>query len=265
MPRGKADGRVRAGLATKSAIKSAVKPARKSAHESAQKPAPERRSRAPAEAAKTAHRPKSLDAMVLAAEVERLEQELAAARARLVELEARADRDPLTDLPNRRTFERELARSLAYVKRHGTSAALLYLDLDAFKHINDCYGHAAGDTMLRAVSSVLGRHVRESDIVARIGGDEFALLLWNCDEASAVMKAQALETAVGRTTAMHDGATLAVGASVGAAALLPLDHPAETIARADRAMYGRKAARRAESLLDMSLLDMPSLDKPSLE
>jgi diguanylate cyclase (GGDEF)-like protein len=130
-------------------------------------------------------------------------------------LEARADIDPLTNLPNRRAFERELARSLAYLKRHGNSAVLLYLDLDDFKHINDDHGHAAGDDMLRAVARVLGRHVRESDVVSRIGGDEFALLLWNCDEAHAVTKAVALEAAIGRTTAAHGGAMLAVGASVG--------------------------------------------------
>ena len=159
--------------------------------------------------------------------------------------ETRADIDPLTDLPNRRAFERELARSLAYVKRHGTGAALLYLDLDDFKRINDRHGHSAGDTMLRAVASVLGRHVRASDVVARIGGDEFALLLWNCDEANALTKALALEVAIGRTTATHEGAALTVGASVGSALLLPLDQPAETIERADRAMYARKPVRRA--------------------
>ena len=160
-------------------------------------------------------------------------------------LEARADVDPLTELPNRRAFERELARSLAYVKRHGTGAALLYLDLDDFKRVNDRHGHSAGDAVLRAVASVLGRHVRGSDVVARIGGDEFALLLWNCDEADAAAKALALETSIGRTIATHAGVALTVGASVGTAALLPLDEPALTIGRADRAMYARKAARRA--------------------
>jgi diguanylate cyclase (GGDEF)-like protein len=92
---------------------------------------------------------------------------------------------------------------------------------------------------------VLGRHVRDSDVVARMGGDEFALLLWHCDEASAGAKALALEASIGRTTALHGGVALGVGASVGVAVLLPLDQPAETIARADRAMYARKAARRA--------------------
>ncbi len=231
MPKGKPGSGVR--------TKVAIKPARERPR------TPERRQRAPAEGAKTAKRSKRSDAALLAAEVERLARQLAAARAQLAALEARADIDPLTELPNRRAFERELARSLAYVKRHGTPAALLYLDLDDFKRVNDRHGHSAGDALLRAVASVLGRHVRESDVVARIGGDEFALLLWNCDEANAVAKALALEASIGRTTATHEGVALGAGASVGVAVLLPLDEPAETIARADRAMYARKAARRA--------------------
>ena len=230
MPKGK-PGR---GIRTKSA----TKPARDGGRR------PERRPREP-ENAKAARRPSRSDAAFLAAQVERLEQELAAARAQVVALQARADIDPLTDLPNRRAFERELARSLAYVKRHGANAVLLYLDLDDFKRVNDRHGHSAGDAMLRAVTSVLGRYVRESDIVARIGGDEFALLLWGCDEANAVAKALILEAAVDRTTATHEGVALTVGASVGTALLLPLDQPGETIERADRAMYARKAARRA--------------------
>jgi diguanylate cyclase (GGDEF)-like protein len=231
MPKGK-PGR---GLRTKSV----TKPVRGTTRR------PERRSPEPVDGAKSARRPSRSDAAFLAAQVDRLEQELAAARKQVIALQARADIDPLTELPNRRAFERELARSLAYVKRHGASAALLYLDLDEFKCVNDRHGHSAGDAMLRAVTSVLGRHVRESDTVARIGGDEFALLLWGCDEANALAKALALEAAIDRTTATYEGATLAVGASVGTALLLPLDQPAVTIERADRAMYARKAERRA--------------------
>jgi diguanylate cyclase (GGDEF)-like protein len=184
----------------------------------------------------------------LAAEVERLERELTAARAQMARLAARADIDPLTDVLNRRGFERELARSLAYVKRYATSAALLYVDLDDFKRVNDRHGHAAGDAVLRAVAMLLNRHVRASDLVARLGGDEFALVLWNCVEGDAETKAAALEMAIARTTATHAGVTLSVGASCGAALLLPLDSPAELIERADRAMYARKAARHARRL-----------------
>ncbi len=167
--------------------------------------APERRMREHAEAEAPARLPRST-AMRLAAEVERLERELAAARLQMTALEARADIDPLTDVLNRRGFERELKRSLAYVKRHGTGAALVYVDLDDFKSVNDRHGHAAGDAVLKAVAMVLVRHVRASDLVARLGGDEFAVLLWNLDEANAQTKALALEAAIARTTAMHAGA-----------------------------------------------------------
>lgn len=222
------------------------KPGRAGRARTASKPrarAPVRRVRAVAQGSDLA-RPKRADAALLAAEVERLRRELVAAREQLAVLEARADVDPLTALPNRRTFERQLGRSLAYVKRHGAAAALLYLDLDDFKRINDRHGHSAGDEMLRVVAEVLGCQVRESDVVARIGGDEFALLLWNCDAESALAKARALEGAVGRATATYAGSALTVGASVGVALLLPADRPADTIDRADRAMYARKAARR---------------------
>src|SRR5712691_239320 len=189
--------------------------------------------------------PQRSTAMRLAAEVERLERELAAARAQMAALESSAEIDPLTDVLNRRGFERELKRSLAHAKRHGTSAALLYLDLDGFKSVNDRHGHAAGDALLKAVAAVLLRHVRASDVVARLGGDEFVALLWHLTEEDAQRKARALETAVERTTATHAGAALSVGASVGAALLLPLDQPADVLERADRAMYARKRAKES--------------------
>jgi len=184
-------------------------------------------------------------AMQLAEEVRRLELDLAAARSRMAALETRAEIDPLTDILNRRGFERERKRSLAHAKRYGTSAALIYLDLDGFKAVNDRNGHAAGDAVLKAVASVLARHVRASDVVGRLGGDEFAVLLWHLTETDAQGKAQLLEAAIARTTATHAGATLSVGASAGAALLLPLDQPADVIERADRAMYARKATRRS--------------------
>jgi diguanylate cyclase (GGDEF)-like protein len=185
------------------------------------------------------------EAMRLSEEIDRLELELAAARSRMAALEARAEIDPLTDLINRRGLERELKRALAYVKRYGTSAVLVYLDLDGFKSINDHHGHAAGDAVLRAVAMVLVRQVRTSDLVARLGGDEFVVLMWNLAEADAPTKARSLEAAVGRMTALHGGATLSVGASAGHAMLLPLDNPASVLERADRAMYVRKTGRRS--------------------
>ena len=204
----------------------------------------ERRVPAPLESGEGPAPAQRSEAMRLATEVERLERELAAARARMAELETRADIDPLTDVLNRRGLERELKRSLAYAKRYGTSAALLYLDLDDFKAVNDRHGHAAGDAMLKAVATVLGRHVRESDVIARIGGDEFAVLLWHLTKADAQAKAAVLEAAIARTTATHGGALLSVGASAGVVPLLPLDQASDVLERADRAMYARKRAQR---------------------
>jgi diguanylate cyclase (GGDEF)-like protein len=183
-------------------------------------------------------------AMRLAAEVERLAAELAASRARIDELQSRVDTDPLTETLNRRGFERELKRSLAYVKRYGVSAALIYLDLDGFKAVNDRYGHSAGDAVLKAVAAVLIRNVRSSDVVARIGGDEFVALIWNVDEAEAAAKAAALEIAVGTAAVRFGGARLNVGASAGGTVLAPLDTPVRALARADAAMYARKIHAR---------------------
>jgi diguanylate cyclase (GGDEF)-like protein len=179
----------------------------------------------------------------LAAEVERLRAELAAARAQVAELEAKADVDPLLDIFNRRGFMRELERALAYVKRYGNPAALLYLDLDGFKPVNDRHGHAAGDAVLQAVARTLAANVRASDTVARLGGDEFAVLLWNLDEARAAAKAAALEQMIAATVIPWKTAALAVGASAGIAVLGPGDQAPTVLARADHAMYARKAGR----------------------
>ena len=185
--------------------------------------------------------------MRLAAEVERLAAELEASRARIAELETRIDVDPLTEALNRRGFERELKRSLAYVKRYGATAAVIYLDLDEFKPINDRYGHAAGDAVLKAIAATLARNVRASDVVARIGGDEFVVLFWNVTAAAAAAKAAALEAAVSATPVRWGNATLVASASAGMTLVGPLDSAAEVLKRADAAMYARKAGRRDDA------------------
>src|SRR4051812_17942144 len=180
---------------------------------------------------------------VLLGEVQRLQGELAATRAKMKELEATADIDAVTGIFNRRGFERELTRSLAYVKRYGTRAALFYIDLDGFKPVNDQRGHAAGDAVLRAIAAMLTRNVRASDTVARLGGDEFGLILWNLNEGDAAAKAWALEAAVGEAEMEWDGQALSVGASIGFAMLGPADDLAAVLGKADQAMYARKAER----------------------
>lgn len=183
-------------------------------------------------------------AALLRAEVERLKRELEAARARIAELEQHADVDPLLDILNRRGFERELKRSLAYVKRYGTPAALLYVDLDGFKAINDQHGHAAGDALLKAVAGELAAHVRASDVVARLGGDEFGVLMWNAGKPQAMMRARDLEMRIDELPVTHGLAQLSVGASVGVTLLSGDIDVAALIDAADKTMYARKKERR---------------------
>jgi diguanylate cyclase (GGDEF)-like protein len=199
----------------------------------------------PGETAKPQTRPPSRSTVMrLAAEVDALAAQLKDSRARIQDLEARIDIDPLTDTLNRRGFERELKRSLAYVKRYSTGAALVYVDLDGFKPVNDRHGHSAGDAVLKAVAASLIRGVRASDVVARYGGDEFVVLLWNVRGPAAEAKARALETAVYATPVQWGGSSLVVGASAGVALLGALDTPDEVLERADAAMYARKRERK---------------------
>jgi diguanylate cyclase (GGDEF)-like protein len=150
----------------------------------------------------------------------------------------------MLDTLNRRGFERELKRAIAYVKRYGTQAALMFIDLDSFKAVNDRHGHGTGDALLKAVTHELGARVRASDVVGRLGGDEFGVVIWRVDEAQASAKARELEDLIARVSIMHGQAQVCVGASVGVAPLLPDASAAEIIAVADRAMYARKDEKR---------------------
>jgi diguanylate cyclase (GGDEF)-like protein len=176
--------------------------------------------------------------------IRRLRRQLAEAEARIAELEACADTDFLLGVLNRRGFERELDRAMAYIRRYHATGALIVLDVDRLKPINDGFGHAAGDEVLKAVVAVLQRQVRTSDVIGRLGGDEFVLLLWNLTEADAMAKAALLEAAIDRLRFNFGGRTVAAGASAGVA-WLGLDAvAADALEQADRAMYVRKTERR---------------------
>ncbi|MET0305607.1 MAG: diguanylate cyclase [Solirubrobacterales bacterium] len=168
------------------------------------------------------------------------------------ELERLSQHDPLTGLFNRRRFEEELRRQLAYTRRYGKGGALLMLDLDRFKQINDELGHAAGDEALRHVAGLLSDNLRASDtvardvdpMVARLGGDEFVALLPEADAAGAEAAAERLATAVGETPLMIDGRAVELRVSIGVATFdgdgIPPEQ--ELLAAADRAMYLAKAS-----------------------
>ena len=140
--------------------------------------------------------------------------------------------------------ERELKRALAHVKRYGTQAVLMFVDLDGFKAINDRYGHGAGDLLLKAVARELIGHVRASDIVGRIGGDEFGVLLWRLEGPQATAKARQLEAMIAQVGIPHGRVRIEVAASIGVAPLVEDASPADIIAAADQAMYARKDERR---------------------
>jgi diguanylate cyclase (GGDEF)-like protein len=179
--------------------------------------------------------------------IRRLRARLARALARIDELQASADIDFLLDIPNRRGFERELNRSIAYIRRYHASGALIVLDVDRLKPINDAFGHAAGDQVLKAIVAELSRHVRASDVIGRLGGDEFALLLWNLSETDAHAKAASLEQAVDRLTFIFGGRIVTTGASAGVAVLNVHAEAGRALEQADSAMYVRKAQRRHET------------------
>ncbi|MGL5167710.1 MAG: GGDEF domain-containing protein [Afipia sp.] len=226
-------------LAAKKPQKRAVKPHSKAAAKPKPKPKPKRKPKKPAAASSSARTRRQLAA---------LKAELIAAQARIDELQAWADTDFLLNIYNRRGFERELDRSIAYIRRYKATGALIVLDVDRLKPINDTFGHAAGDVVLKGAVAVLMRHVRSSDVVGRLGGDEFGLLLWNLTEADALAKASALEEAIDRLTFVFKGRPVVAGASAGVAVIGATDAAADVMEAADRAMYARKAARRGRSL-----------------
>jgi len=169
-------------------------------------------------------------------------QDVTARRSQEAELRHLADHDPLTGLLNRRSFERALDQHLARVRRYGVQGALLMIDLDGFKAVNDRHGHGTGDAVLAGVAERLRARLRTSDLLARLGGDEFAALLPVADRAEAEHVAR-IAVEVVRDLSPEQGPP--VTASVGAAVLVEPELTAHVVQRqADRAMYAAKRAGR---------------------
>ncbi|MBX9747033.1 MAG: GGDEF domain-containing protein [Hyphomonadaceae bacterium] len=176
----------------------------------------------------------------------RLTLELEAMRARLADTEALADRDTLSPVFNRRAFLRALHRTMSEVERYRTPAAVLYIDLDGFKALNDSFGHGAGDAILRHVGRLLMDNVRESDVVGRLGGDEFGVILNRASAEEARAKAAMLSAAINSAAVTYAGMHHRVRASFGVHPIALVEDPEYAIARADEAMYADKYARRAQ-------------------
>jgi diguanylate cyclase (GGDEF)-like protein len=178
------------------------------------------------------------------AELEGLRRENESLRVRLAAALDAADHDALTPALNRRAFMRELHRSLSVLERYERSAAVVYIDLDGMKAFNDRFGHATGDAALRHVARVLTDSVRESDVVGRLGGDEFGVILNEVEALEARRKAAALAAQVETRLFVHEGQSHRVAISYGVHLIARPEDPETVLARADEAMYADKHARR---------------------
>jgi diguanylate cyclase (GGDEF)-like protein len=175
-------------------------------------------------------------------EIEQLREKIARLEERVKTLDALAHQDVLVSVPNRRGFMRELEALIARVSRYGEEAAMLFVDIDGLKRINDSFGHKAGDEALIQVANLLTRGVRKSDCVARLGGDEFGVLLSHATEESARETAQRLTAAIEGQETHCDGNRLPLSVAIGITVIGANDTADAVIARADRSMYEEKSA-----------------------
>ena len=182
------------------------------------------------------------DSHALAAEVTRLREEVARLQGRIDQLDQLAHQDVLIGLPNRRGFMRQLDQLIARVTRYDETAAMLFVDVDGLKLINDSFGHKAGDEALIFVAELLVRGVRASDYVARIGGDEFGILLEHADEESAAETASRLVSQIAGCEFCYEGSCLPLSVAIGFSLIAKGDTSEDVIERADLAMYAEKAA-----------------------
>jgi diguanylate cyclase (GGDEF)-like protein len=178
-----------------------------------------------------------------------------------------SSRDALTGLANRRHFEAALAAEIDRVARAGEAALLLLLDIDHFKKVNDTYGHPAGDAVLRAVAGSLADCVRPMDTVARFGGEEFAVILPNCEPAFGHTVAERIRAGIhARSVPVAPGVALQVTVSIGGA-FAPKwvrTSGALWIERADQQLYRAKAAGRNRTHLEMPPVTSVSAEEKGL-
>jgi diguanylate cyclase (GGDEF)-like protein len=179
------------------------------------------------------------------AEREAMQRELEDARERIAQLERLADEDSLAPIANRRAFVRELSRMIAFTRRYGPPSSVIYFDVNGMKQINDTHGHPAGDAALRHVADVLCKNVRESDVVGRLGGDEFGVILAQTSQEQANAKALVLADAIAATPLQWGKIEIMVSAAYGVYSFSGSDDAQVAIEAADKAMYTQKRVRRS--------------------
>lgn len=177
-------------------------------------------------------------------EMRRLQGQLRAMRQQLrhqedmiSNLRQQAMQDTLTGVGNRRAFEHELELAHSYFRRYGHNGAVMMLDINDFKAINDNLGHLAGDALLKHIASLLHTHIRETDVVCRVGGDEFAIILREVSAQQVMDKAQRLMYTIANSPCRHLGHDVYVTASIGWCTFSDGPTSADLIKRADEHMY----------------------------
>jgi diguanylate cyclase len=178
-----------------------------------------------------------------------------------------SNRDPLTGLANRRSFEMALEREIDRVARAGEPALLLVLDIDHFKRVNDTHGHAAGDAVIRAVAHAVVQAVRPMDLVARVGGEEFAVVLPNCPSSFGPTVAERIRSSVAQQQVMMTPgnfvqATVSLGAAF--APQWVRSSPLLWMERADRQLYRAKAEGRNRACFEPQVESLVSADEKSM-
>jgi diguanylate cyclase (GGDEF)-like protein len=163
---------------------------------------------------------------------------------RMQELEREAGEDALTGLANRRSFDEGLRREVARSRRQGTSGAMLMIDLDRFKRVNDTRGHPSGDRLLKEIAELLRRRVRETDVLARIGGDEFAIVLANTGVEEARSVAEAIATTIRESASLDNGEPITASIGIAVFGEDPRLSPESIASEADTAMYAAKDGGR---------------------
>jgi diguanylate cyclase (GGDEF)-like protein len=182
------------------------------------------------------------DPAQLLEEITRLRADIARLESKVEELDRLAHQDPLVPLANRRGMLRELEMMIARHERHETPVAMLFVDLNDLKQLNDQFGHVGGDAALVNVAEKLLAGTRANDLVARLGGDEFCVLLDHADEKSALETAERLVDSIAREDFLFEGTPIPLSVAIGVTLIERGDTPCTILARADQAMYRVKAA-----------------------
>ena len=180
------------------------------------------------------------DIIKMLSELNYLKKQLRSQSDVIARLKQEAHHDPLTQLPNRRLFDRELDKALAYFNRYRRSGSVLIVDANSFKAINDSLGHLAGDAVLKHIAELLKKHTRSADTVARIGGDEFAIIMRESGSKKALEKAKKLAEIIASTPCTYEGREIYTSVSIGGCSFAGATTKNDLMQKADSAMYHSK-------------------------